>query len=73
MFSDVKVGDKLIRVFRFLGHDTTYEAEVVEITDSLIICSVNIDIPRRLRFHRDTGVSIYGHEYGWLTKEQTTC
>lgn len=73
MFNDVKVGDKLVRMFRFLGHDIAYEAEVIEVTNTIIACLVILDIPRRLRFYRDTGISIYGSEYGWLTKEQTEC
>lgn len=64
-FSTLKVGDKLIRVHL----DTHYDAEVTgfENDGAVIVCDVWVDTPRRMKFHRDTGVNVLGEKYGFLT------
>ena len=66
--SNVKVGDVLQRVMKGFKKDEKWrwDAQVIEISDSVITCSVTVDVPRTMKFDRQTGMCIDGDEFGWL-------
>lgn len=66
---DVKVGDKIRRCW--LGtreRVERYDAEVTAVSDTEITCTVYVDQPRTMRFNRQTGASLLGVDYGWISK-----
>jgi len=44
------------------------DAVVTGITDTKIICTVDVDVPRTMEFDRKTGINIDGRDYGWLQR-----
>lgn len=66
-FPRVKVGTVLTRVYTLgSGQEDRTDAEVVEITDSAILCDVLVDQMRKMEFDRATGISTEGKEFGHL-------
>lgn len=60
--SNIQVGD---RVTRFYQKDM-WDADVLEITDEHIICGMNVDTYRTMKFDRKTGVSEHGKAFGFI-------
>ncbi|MFZ2664414.1 MAG: hypothetical protein WAX66_03560 [Patescibacteria group bacterium] len=69
-FSNVYIGQKLFRVMESLdeGKPWISDAVVTDITDTKIICTVDVDVPRTMEFDRKTGISIDGRDYGWIQR-----
>lgn len=68
-FSKLKKGDELLKVMDGLVKDNppwTMNAEIIEVTETTIICIVEVDQWRTMTFDRKTGVDVEGRDYGWL-------
>lgn len=67
MLEDLKVGDDVIRCWPGLREQIErHPGMVVEVTPECITVIINMDVPRTMHFDPQTGIDIYGREYGWL-------
>lgn len=64
-FSNAKVGDRVTRIYQTDGWD----AEILEITDKYIICGMNVDTYRTMKFDRKTGISEHGKTFGFIINQ----
>jgi hypothetical protein len=65
--ADLRVGDPVERKMNGIRNQLWGNSgEVVEVTETQIVCLVYVDVPRRMTFDRQTGVSVLGPSYGWL-------
>lgn len=69
-FRLLEVGDKVTRKmtgFENIGERVwSFDGEVIEVRDNVIVCTVMVDQPRTMLFSRNTGVSTSGISAGWL-------
>jgi len=65
---DLNPGDSIVRAMDGLkqGEYWRNDGHVTAVSDTQIVCTVFVDVPRSMTFDRVTGVNVYGKEYGWL-------
>lgn len=63
-----RVGDKVIRVMEGFKKGDLWKNEgiVAKVSDTVITCTVYVDVPRTMQFDARTGINLLGKDYGWL-------
>lgn len=64
---NLQIGDSVVRVMPgFRDELWRMEGYVSLVEENQIVCIIQVDVPRTMTFDRETGVNVWGREYGWL-------
>lgn len=71
--SELRKDDPVCRVMEGpRGQLWCNDGHVVAVTETEILCTINVDVPRSMSFDRETGLNTLGGDYGWLEISPTS-